>query len=165
MYLVATVRYGLFTPFICPRRPRAVLLDPLDFIARLAALIPPPRFHMVRYHGVLAGHAKARAEVVPGPLTAAEEPTQMRLLFDGDGTEFEASSKPPSRHPWAWLLARVFSAEVMVCQHCRGPMRVMKIANEPDQIAKALADAGLGPRPPPRPRPALPGQLLLDFAA
>jgi len=29
----------------------AVLLDPQDSIARLCALIPPPRFHMLRYHG------------------------------------------------------------------------------------------------------------------
>lgn len=29
-------------------------------------LIPPPRFHMLRYHGVLAAHAKHRREVVPG---------------------------------------------------------------------------------------------------
>ncbi len=42
----------------------AVLLDPLDLIARLSTLIPPPRFPMIRYHGVLAGHAKARTEVV-----------------------------------------------------------------------------------------------------
>ncbi|WP_205633231.1 transposase, partial [Enhygromyxa salina] len=35
----------------------AVLLAPLDLIARLCALIPPPRFHMIRYHGVLATHA------------------------------------------------------------------------------------------------------------
>ncbi|KIG17528.1 hypothetical protein DB30_03229 [Enhygromyxa salina] len=41
----------------------------------------------------------------------------------------------------------------------------MKIANKPDDIAWALADLGLGARPPPRPRPALAGQLELDFAA
>ncbi|KIG12836.1 hypothetical protein DB30_00954 [Enhygromyxa salina] len=28
----------------------AVVLEQLDFIARLVALIPPPRFHMLRYH-------------------------------------------------------------------------------------------------------------------
>jgi len=38
------------------------VLEPLDLVARLVALIPPPRFHMLRYHGVLAAHAKARAE-------------------------------------------------------------------------------------------------------
>ncbi|WP_373422446.1 transposase [Enhygromyxa salina] len=32
----------------------AVLLEPLDLLARLCALIPPPRFHMLRDHGVLA---------------------------------------------------------------------------------------------------------------
>ena len=32
---------------------RAVRLHPLDFLARLAALVPPPRFHMVRYLCVL----------------------------------------------------------------------------------------------------------------
>jgi hypothetical protein len=43
----------------------AVFLEPLDFIARLAALVPSPRFHMHRYHGVLTANAKVRAEVVP----------------------------------------------------------------------------------------------------
>lgn len=44
----------------------AVLLDPLDLIARLCALVPPPRFHLLRYHGVLAAHSSVRAEIVPG---------------------------------------------------------------------------------------------------
>ncbi len=66
----------------------ALVLEPLDLLARVCALIPPPRFHMVRYHGVLSctsstrssprcwsasgsarcrggSHAKVRAEVVP----------------------------------------------------------------------------------------------------
>ncbi len=30
-----------------------VAFEPVDFVARLAALVPPPRFHLVRYHGVL----------------------------------------------------------------------------------------------------------------
>ncbi|MBX3270398.1 MAG: transposase [Sandaracinaceae bacterium] len=34
--------------------------------ARLCALVPPPRFHIIRYHGVLAAHSSARAEVVLG---------------------------------------------------------------------------------------------------
>ena len=41
-------------------------------------------------------------------------------------------------------------------------------ALEPDDFAvqqhrRALARTGLGPRPPPRPLPELPGQLLLPF--
>jgi len=30
----------------------ALVLEPLDLLARVCALIPPPRFHMVRYHGL-----------------------------------------------------------------------------------------------------------------
>ncbi len=36
-----------------------------DFIAKLAALVPKPRAHLTRYHGVLAPASRLRAEVVP----------------------------------------------------------------------------------------------------
>jgi hypothetical protein len=41
-----------------------VAFEPLELIDRLAALVPPPRFHTVRYHGVLASRSKYRAQVV-----------------------------------------------------------------------------------------------------
>jgi hypothetical protein len=52
----------------------ALLLEPLDLIARVCALVPPPRLHMVRYHGVLSSHAKVRSEVVPKPEVASSAP-------------------------------------------------------------------------------------------
>ena len=61
-------------------------------------------------------------------------------------------------------MQRVFAHEVLVCQRCKGDMRLVEVINDSDEIARALAEAGLGPRPPPRPRPTPPGQLLLDFA-
>jgi hypothetical protein len=39
--------------------------DPLTFISRLAALVPPPKFHQLTYHGVLAPGDLWRDEVVP----------------------------------------------------------------------------------------------------
>jgi hypothetical protein len=33
-----------------------IVLDPLDLMARLAALVPPPRMHLTRFHGVFAPH-------------------------------------------------------------------------------------------------------------
>ena len=44
----------------------AVVLDPMTFLSRLAAQVPPPRFHMLTYHGVLAPAASRRDEIVPG---------------------------------------------------------------------------------------------------
>jgi hypothetical protein len=37
-----------------------VLFEPLDFIARLAALVRRPRTHLVRYHDLFAPNAKHR---------------------------------------------------------------------------------------------------------
>jgi hypothetical protein len=44
-------------------------------------------------------------------------------------------------------------------------MRLVKLATTREEIAKVLAHAGLGPRPPPRARPTLLGQLELCFRA
>ena len=42
-----------------------LLLSPLELIEKLAALVPPPRLNLIRYHGVLAPNASARKEPVP----------------------------------------------------------------------------------------------------
>jgi hypothetical protein len=51
-----------------------VAFEPLELIDRLAALVPPPRFHTVRYHGVLASRSKHRAKVVPQVTELAARP-------------------------------------------------------------------------------------------
>ena len=56
-------------------------LTPLELIERLAALIPPPRLHRHRYHGVLAPNAPLRAQVIawarpPSPPLPAAHPAQ-----------------------------------------------------------------------------------------
>ncbi|HEX5043670.1 MAG TPA: transposase, partial [Candidatus Polarisedimenticolaceae bacterium] len=50
--------------------------EPLELMERLASLVPPPRFNLVRYHGVLAPAARDRArvvETVPQPQTFRPE--------------------------------------------------------------------------------------------
>ena len=46
-------------------RAKVLVLTPLELLARLAALIPPPRHPLVRYHGVLAPRSSWRKAVVP----------------------------------------------------------------------------------------------------
>ncbi|WP_437657820.1 transposase [Sorangium sp. So ce1182] len=43
------------------------VMTPVELLARLAALVPPPRVPLVIYHGVLAPHSKWRTAVVPKP--------------------------------------------------------------------------------------------------
>jgi len=50
-----------------------LLLALTEFLRKLASLIPPPRHHLVRFHGVFAPNAAWRKEVVPS-LEQAEPP-------------------------------------------------------------------------------------------
>ena len=44
-----------------------IILDSLDFLSRLASLVPRPRVNLTRFFGVLAPHFKYRSLVVPEP--------------------------------------------------------------------------------------------------
>ena len=133
---------------------RAVVMSPLDLVARLCALVPPPRSHLVRYHGVLASHASLRAELVPR--REPPVPVQQTLRFE-DGQPFEPPA--PRRLPWQSLLRRVFGADLSLCPTCGGPLRIREIVTDPERIRELLA--GQPPaRAPPRPSQA---QLTLPL--
>jgi hypothetical protein len=53
-----------------------VVFEPEELVEKLAALAPPPRFHVVRRHGILGPCASVRERVVPGA-DAAQEPARL----------------------------------------------------------------------------------------
>jgi len=57
------IRYQLKTPY--RDGTTHAIFEPLDFIARLAALAPKPRVNLTRFHGVFAPNSKHRALVTP----------------------------------------------------------------------------------------------------
>ena len=65
------------------------MMSPLEFMQRLAALIPRPRLHLIRFHGALAPNAKLRALVVPQGPAQPEEATEAAAA-----TECEAETVP-----------------------------------------------------------------------
>ena len=80
-----------------------VVMSPLEFMQLLAALVPRPRLHLIRYHGVLAPHAKLRAAIVP---SAPEE----AIVHAADHAHDR-----PARMSWARLLKRVFDLDIERC--------------------------------------------------
>jgi hypothetical protein len=122
---------------------------------------------LIRYHGLFAGNASERAEVVPKkPSAAPGGGVQLPLRLSLPIGAAPPPRKSPPRHPWAWLLMRVFASDVTTCARhgCGGRMRIVEIATERDDIARVLAELGLGARgPPPRPAHQVPGQLEFDF--
>jgi len=57
------IRYQLKTPY--RDGTTHVILEPLDFMARLAALVPRRRANLTRFHGAFAPNSKYRALVTP----------------------------------------------------------------------------------------------------
>jgi hypothetical protein len=42
-----------------------MIFEPLELVEKLAALVPPPKFNLIRYHGVLAPSAAFRPLIIP----------------------------------------------------------------------------------------------------
>jgi hypothetical protein len=87
---------------------RELLLEPLELLRRLCTLVPPPRVHVTRYHGVFAPNARGRRALTrQGPsrrsLRAAACLTAVAPSLpppDTAGPVAEAgSSGPPSSPP------------------------------------------------------------------
>ena len=60
-------RIALRVKYASAGRAKHRVMTPLELLARLSAIIPPPRFPLLRYHGVLAPNSPWRKDVVPKP--------------------------------------------------------------------------------------------------
>jgi hypothetical protein len=113
------VRYALKTPY--RDGTTHVIFEPEDFIARLAALVPKPRAHLTRYHGVFAPASPDRAQIVPGTRAAAST----------ERGEVSVSERQPAMS-WAQRLKRVFAIDIETCRQCGGRLRgIASIEEEP----------------------------------
>jgi hypothetical protein len=122
-----------------------VIFDPRELIEKLAALVPPPRFHLVRYHEILAPAAKWRSQIVPAAPESDARPGACGHTR-GDGA---AIGPRPRNYTWAQLLRRVFQVDVLTCTRCGGPLRVLAAIQSPGAIRKILDCLGLPSRAPP----------------
>ena len=104
---------------------------------RLAAPVPRPRLHLIRFHGVLAPHAKLRAAVVPEAVQETREPAE------------EHAHGQSARMSWARLLKRVFDIDIERCE-CGGQLKIIAVIEEPAVISRILTHLGLPARAPPR---------------
>jgi len=139
-----------------------VIFEPLDLVAKLAALIPPPRFNLVRYSGVLAPSAGWRPLVVPSEPKSAGRPAHGGCSARKLSSDFQPQQQSTSRsrnYSWAQLMHRVFAIDVLQCPECRGRMRIVAAIQAPEAIRRILVCLGLPPRAPPV-APALPERKI-----
>jgi hypothetical protein len=79
-----------------------VAFEPVDFVARLAALVPKPRVNLTRYHGVLAPNHRWRGLVkVNGAQHQERVPWGTLPLFAGkDSSTTALHSKEANEKTW-----------------------------------------------------------------
>lgn len=122
------VRYQLKTPY--RDGTTHVIFEPLDFIARLAALVPKPRVNLTRFHGVFAPNSAHRALITPAKR--------------GKGNKANVSGELPTpaerraSMTWAQRLKRVFNIDIKTCQECGGTVKVIACIEDPAVIRKIL---------------------------
>jgi hypothetical protein len=109
-----------------------VIFDPMDLVGKLAALVPPPRFNLVRYHGVLAPSARWRSRIVPVESQDGHASrscpgcsgNQERICGQGK-REGNPAKGHPRNYSWAELMKGVFGLDVLRCDSCGGRMRIL----------------------------------------
>jgi hypothetical protein len=71
-----------------------IVMEPLEFMERRAALVPRPRLHLIRFHGVLAPQREAAQQIVPAPAERATETSSEGAHAQGETPHMS----------WVWLL-------------------------------------------------------------
>lgn len=125
------VRYELKTPF--RNGTTHVIFEPLDFIARLAALVPKPRVNLTRFHGVFAPNSKHRALVTPSGRGKGS-----RKAEDHTRADDKTLAERHTAMTWAQRLKRVFNIDIEVCEQCKGPVKIIACIEDPVVIRQIL---------------------------
>jgi hypothetical protein len=111
-------------------------LSPVELLEKLAAIVPLPRVHLVRYAGCLAPHSTLRTSIIPTPRQ--------------QGIDGEASKTGTSYWNWARLLGRVFNVAMATCPFCRrGSLRIIAAITQESVITRILRHLKLASVPPP----------------
>jgi len=127
-----------------------IRLAPLELLEKLAALVPLPHVHLVRYGGCLAPHSHLRGSVIPTPRQ--------------QGVDAETDTGSPCWN-WARLLQRVFALDMAHCPFCqRGTLRLIAVITQGEVIRKILRHLKRAADPPPI-APARTRQTMCDWVA
>jgi hypothetical protein len=151
-----------------------VELSPCDFLDRLADLVPPPRKHRHRYHGVFAPNHKLRPAATA--LAIANVGKRRDAATGGHAGDGHATAgcgdanpnhKPrshdTSRIAWAKLMARVGEEFPLACPGCGGDIRLIAFNREPGSVETQFtpcSPTALLTRSPPADREYTPGRSV-----
>ena len=127
-----------------------LVFEPLEFLGRLAVIVPRPRINLLLYHGVLGPRAAWRPAVVPreAVATGEDEPPTEDTTDEGDRGPVDANTSDADRRRargrlWAGLMRRTFGFDVLACPRCDGRLRLIALIDHTPAIQKILRHLGL----------------------
>jgi len=141
--------YILRRPWPKPGGRTQLVLEPVELLRRLVALLPRPYTHAIRYYGVFSNHSQARprlpAPPLDGTLPFLPEPAAPPPAAALSSTAACGVTAPPRRRRLLWhqLLRRVFHAEALNCPRCSSPQQpvpltVLAFITDPPVIGRIL---------------------------
>jgi hypothetical protein len=139
-----------------PGASGVIELTPVKFLDRLAALIPPPRLHRHRYHGVFAPNHPLRQAITSlaigniGKQRKAKKDEHAGVAATAGigccGSAGTIDAKPchhdTSRIAWAKLLARVGEEFPLACPNGVNDIRLISFITDLEPIRKILTHLG-----------------------
>jgi hypothetical protein len=105
-----------------------MLFEPLDFISKLADLVPSPRVNLTRFYGVFAPNSRYRSGIIIRPL--AKESVEKDL---------PTASEKRGVMTWAARLKRAFEIDIIKCESCGGSVKIVAFIDDPIAINKTLS--------------------------
>ena len=90
-----------------------MIFDPLDFISKLAALVPSPWVNLIRFHGVFAPNSQYRAAIIKKANTTLSK------------AETKTESEKRRAMTWALRLKRAFNIDIKIGEMCGGAVKVI----------------------------------------
>ena len=124
-----------------------LVMTGMELLRKLAPLVPPPRYHLLRFAGVFAPNHKLRSLVVPKPPTKVAACAPPQSATDRPA---HAQSKPDSPRQtlnWAAALKRVWGIDIFECARCctrrseREPPAALKGSHPNAERRAPLGDA------------------------
>lgn len=140
-----------------------LVMTGMELLRKLAPLVPPPRYHLLRFAGVFAPNHKLRSLVVPKPPTKVAACAPPQSATDRPA---HAQSKPDSPRQtlnWAAALKRVWGIDIFECARCKGRVKILAFIEKPSTVKAILEHLHLPSVPLPLAKARDPPQLPLNW--
>jgi hypothetical protein len=116
-----------------------------EFVGRVAALVPHPRKHMVRYYGALGPRSPLRAAVTAatkGQASSAELEAGYGVTLAAKVTREARRAAGAAGRAWAACLRKIFEVDPVKCVKCGGEMKLVSVILDDRELDRILAHQG-----------------------